>query len=176
MNQQGKRPVIAHFGSNRAKGTLNINEAVDNLEKRIGKKFHYWSHRGRNLDEGKCFLWTDVMRMVSMCDIYVEGLSLEAYGKPFGEWGNAAVEAGALGKIVVSHSLRNDLYEKNFGKCEIQVANSIDELTDTLERLVLMKEAERLEQKKKTRAWVERNHSFEAVGKIMWDRIYRDFF
>jgi glycosyltransferase involved in cell wall biosynthesis len=177
--QKNDKPLIAHYGSSGVKGYENIITAMNKLRERVGDKFHYHDNKGnttRHLEQGSYQLWTDVMRQVSMCDIYVETLSLEAYGRPFGEWGNAAVEAAAQGKIVISNSLRNDLYEKNFGKCGINIANSVDELVDQLEKFVLMKESERLEHKKKTRAWVERNHSFEAVGRIMWDKIYKDFF
>jgi hypothetical protein len=100
-------------------------------------------------------------------------MSLESGGMPFGEWGNTALEAAALGKIVVTNSLNTDLYRAEYGDCALQIANTPEALKETLQRLISLSDGELTQLKLQSREWVENKHSMMPTGERMWDKVYR---
>jgi len=135
--------AFAHYPRGTQKGTETILRAFD------GIPITY---------SDKSVPHQENLNRMSQCDIYVEMVC-----QP--EWGMTALEAAALGKIVITtfHGLED--YRKRFGECELVVANTGDELKEKVKEILSWTEKEILGKKKATRKWVETLHSFEAVGR-----------
>lgn len=102
--------------------------------------------------------WEDHIKRVNDCDIYIEQMI-------YGDWGIAALEAAALGKIVITNFTGLEDYNKEYGKCELMVANNKEELLRVVKEIKEWDEDQLTEKKIATRKWVEDNHSFKAIGK-----------
>jgi glycosyltransferase involved in cell wall biosynthesis len=160
--------VIGHFPRHpKVKGSHRILETLDALlETDLGKKFEY-------VYSTDTVSWPDNLKRMAKCDVIMETCRPEQHGRKFGEWGNTALEAAALGKIVITNSLSIDAYIQEYGKPELLIANNKRELESKLLN-VFDWPAEFLAQKKrKTRKWVEDNHSIEATGKRLWKKVYK---
>jgi hypothetical protein len=83
---------------------------------------------------------------------------------PLTAFGITALECACLGKIVCTRFPDLPLYERLFGKCEIQVTNKPIDLEIKLEQLLSMPKNDLITLQKKTRKWVEERHSFEVIG------------
>jgi hypothetical protein len=119
-------------------------------------------------------VWTEHLKRVAYCDIIIETVAMEAQGHPFGEWGNQAIEAAALGQIVITNTQSAELYKEEYGPdCALNIANNEDELQAQIMKFLSMSDDEILKEKQKTRAWAEKHHSMEATSKRLWDKIYR---
>ena len=113
--------------------------------------------------------WKDHTARVSKCDAYVEKLSTILR-----EWGMTALEAAALGKIVIGQFDNRSTYEKEYGPSPIITANTEEELVKVLDDLVTW-DADKIRQKQlETRQWVEKYHSFEAIGKRVKDTLVKE--
>lgn len=109
--------------------------------------------------------WEENLRRVKPCDIYIDELMLYQGTQILGAYGMSALEAAAMGKIVVSNNLWAEHYRAEYGVYEmIQATNNEGEMFQRLERLILMTPDERLFLKQKTRAWVEAFHSLKSTG------------
>lgn len=105
-------------------------------------------------------LWEENIKRMAQCDIYVEKL-----GTKIKEWGVTALEAASLGKVVVTEFASKDRYEKEYGcACPIVVANNPGEAEGKLKWLLSLSGSQIVELQKKTRAWAENIHGYEAVG------------
>jgi len=102
--------------------------------------------------------WLEHLKRVSGCDIYIEQFG--TYG-----WGLSALEAAALGKIVITAFRGLDGYKEEYGDCELVVANTPEELAKQVQEILTWSKQEITLKKKATRKWVEGNHSLKAVGK-----------
>jgi hypothetical protein len=107
-------------------------------------------------------------------DVLIETIRLEIQGRPFGEWGNTALEASALGKIVITNSLNTDLYEQEYGDLALWIANDADQLEKQLRKALTMSDDDLLNERVKMRQWAETNHSIGATGLRLWEKIYKD--
>jgi glycosyltransferase involved in cell wall biosynthesis len=105
------------------------------------------------------------MNRISECDIYIDHQAYELGGQPYGEFGIAALEAAAMGKIVVSCTGKQKRYEKENGKIGMLVSNSPEELKSTLVSLVTKEDRQLHKIRKQCRFWVERYHSYRYIGK-----------
>ncbi|MGD2072265.1 MAG: hypothetical protein PVG65_02105 [Candidatus Thorarchaeota archaeon] len=164
--------VVGHFpSSTMVKGSKNINKAIKRLRKTFGDKFKY-------VFSSQVVPWDKQIQRISKCDIYIEAckpkLRSKGQGRPhiYGEWGVSALEAAALGKVVISHFLSYKRYEKEYGECAIKVANSVDEIESRLKELLLLNNNEFLKTQKSTREWVEKYHSYKAVGERLKKILY----
>jgi len=101
--------------------------------------------------------WSDNLKRISECDIYIEQLCPH-------EWGLSALEAAALGKIVITTFRGLEDYRKQYGECELVIANTEDELEQQVKEIMTWSKEQILEKKMATREWAEKYHSFEAVG------------
>jgi glycosyltransferase involved in cell wall biosynthesis len=163
-----KNPLVfGHYPRNmRYKGTRAVLDVL--RTKRVNILF-----------DGKVVPWKENMKRVSLCDVYVERMSLhrgptyaaaikvtakDIYRTRTGVWGVAAMEAAALGKIVVTNDVYHKEYEREFGACPLLIANSPDELKDVVDWLKVLPIEGVLELQKKTREWVVDKHGFKAVG------------
>lgn len=160
--------IIGHMPSSSIKGP-DINKVIAKLKSGFGDKFDYITSTNR-------VSWPDNLKRVSECDIYIESCALKQKFKDklykTGEWGVSALEAAALGDVVVASFLSSDKYKLEYGSHEIQVSNTLYDLENVLTKLLSLTDNELLNLKKKTRAWVEQFHSFEAVGRRLKEKIY----
>ena len=108
--------------------------------------------------------WKKNIHRMSMCDIYFDACLLKIKGNPYGFWGMAALEAAALGKVVVTHFAHKEKeYIERYGMHYLQVANDMKQLRERM--LYLLNNPEEVPRlQKETREWVVRNHSMSVVG------------
>lgn len=161
---------IGHFPSNSiTKNTGEVLRAIEILEgDRIwGNKFQYIGVRG---PEQRVSWMTNLERM-KYCDILIERCNSKVM-----EWGATALEASALGTIVVTNSHSRELYEKEYGKWALHIANDYEQCVEILKGLISLGDRGILEEKHKSREWVVRYHSFEAVARRLWDKVYNERF
>ena len=160
--EHDNKMVIGHYPSckPREKGSYRINKVMSELEAR--DRFEY--RHGL-----KPILWQKHLKRVAVCDIYIERLSPK-YAK-CSEWGIAALEAAALGCVVVTNFESRRLYEKIYGPCPIHVVASEKELENAIYNLLSFSSADLLNEKKKLRAWVEHFHTYEKIGLRLLDII-----
>ena len=171
--RQRDKILVGHFPSSPVvKNSKGINKVMKNLKKEFGDKFEY-------VYSPKKLGWIENMKRVSECDIYIDACTpflvakKDPKGSKYGEWGVAAIEAAALGKVVISHMLSYKRYEQEFGKCSIKVANSLEEVKDHMRKLLSMTDDELLQNKKDSREWVEKSHSYYALGKKLKEVVYK---
>jgi hypothetical protein len=169
FSRKGDKLVVGHFPSNSTvKGTDAINKTCVKLD-------------GAGLIE---YRWnTDILpwpshlqHRVAQCDIIIEGCNAKQGDKTYGEWGNAALEAAALGCIVVTHCVHKEQYSKEFGDLGVLVANNEQELERVIRDLLALDPEQIVKLKRNAREWVERNHSIPATAARLWDKVYRGYF
>ena len=170
--KQSNKIIVGHFPSGSlVKNSKGINKVMENLKKEFANKFEY-------IFSSEKLNWNKHIKRVSKCDIYIDACTpiLKTKkcpeGNKYGEWGVAAPEAAALGKIVISHMLSHKRYEKEFGKCEIRVANSLGDVKKHMIKLLSMSDDELLQIRKATRMWVEKFHSYKFIGNRLKEKVY----
>jgi len=141
------------------KGSRTINRVMDRLirDTEICNLFNYTY-------DDKTTTYKANIERINNCDIYIESLS-QAEAVNAHDWSVTALEAAALGKIVVTNVMNIKRYEREYGPCALQVANTEEQLYDVLKGLVTMKsniEFQRM--KSASRDWVEQLHSYKAIG------------
>lgn len=172
---------IGHFPSNPdIKGTKTIYSVIKTLEKEYPKRFEYIGTKdgtwGKEFIKNSLVHWTDNLKRLQECDIVIETLNPDINNRRFGEWGNTAIEAAAMGKIVITNCLSIDKYEKEFGECKLTIANDKKMLYNKLKVILELSDPELTEMKVRSRKWVEERHSMEATAKRIWDKVYSNFF
>ncbi len=174
--------IIGHFPSSpESKGTEVITKVINKLKKTMSKKFEYIG-LSACIENGTYIVsqsmretdWCVHLKNVNKCDIIIETVKPELMGLPFGEWGNAAVEAAAMGKIVVTNSIYQDIYKREYGDSELCIANDAEQLEQQLIKLLNMPYYEIVEKQKATRKWVVEKHSFPAIAKQLWEKVFKD--
>jgi len=112
--------------------------------------------------------WEKHLLRLKKCDIYIEDVGThDGKGNPQkGGMGLTALEAAAMGNIVISRMNYIDKYERELGKCGIQVIQDPEELPFLLNKIVRSSKEELIKLKKASREWVERVHSYKAVGML----------
>jgi hypothetical protein len=146
-------PLFGHFPSNPSvKGTNTILKVLNEA----GVQYRY---SGDKVDHQ-----TQLDRM-SACDVYVELLAPEQGGKPYGSFGMTALEAAALGKIVITQNNSDKgLYGETYGFNGLNFAKDEQTLKKHIQTLNNYQGDYLLGQQKVTRDWVVNNHSFKATG------------
>lgn len=109
------------------------------------------------------------LRMKAQCDIYIE--SLIPKETKCSEWGVSAMEAAALGKIVLTNFDGYYEYEKEFGYCPFFIISNPGDIEAYLYSLSELSDAEILSLKKRTRTWIEDMHSRKATGKRLVEKL-----
>jgi hypothetical protein len=171
----GDKLVIGHFPSNpEVKGTSRIVEVVDKLRddfdfSYIGCTDGEWS---TEFIRNNLLTWTENLKRLQKCDIIIETLTPDLGGEKYGEWGNTALEAAALGKIVVTNSLSIESYEKEFGACALCIANDATALENQLRMLLSLSKQEIRNRKQETRIWAELKHSMPVTAQRIWNKVY----
>jgi len=172
FRRKNKKLLIGHFPSyTESKGTNTILKVIRGLNGKVKDRFEYV---GIETPMAQNLSWLEHLKRVNDCDILIETCNPIFMGKQFGAFGNAALEAAALGKIVVTNDLYQNIYKKEYGDCELVIANNGNELKNVLTKLLSLSDDEILEKKRKTREWAERNHSIPVTAKRLFDKIYGD--
>ena len=166
--------IVEHFPSaGETKGTANINVTSEELKKKYNHRFEFeleMDEMQRNVD------WYWNINRVRNCDIYIETICPMLRGKPFGAWGNSALESAALGKVVITNSMpeHQELYKQEYSDInELVIANDMQELDDRLYELSQLSDKEIQDKREKTREWVVANHSMEVTAKRLFDKVYK---
>ncbi len=160
--------IIGHFPSSSTyKGTGNFLEVISGLPE---GSYEYMGCDGETM---QLFMWLDVLKAMRECDVILDVLAPTAQGKKYGEWGNIAFEAAALGKIVITNSQSIDLYKREYGCVPaMRIANSKDEVERHLKEILSLTPMQMLNERQATREWIEEKHSIKATAQRYWERIY----
>ncbi len=167
---------VGHFPSSKeVKGTEKIVRVIEKFEQdpEFKDRFEYVGVRPGD-HPGDLVSWYNNLKRIESCDIIIETCQAEYAGKPFGEWGNTALEAAALGKIVVTNTQNKELYEKEYGPLGLYIANDEVELENMLATILMYDANEIFRKKMASRGWVAANHSIPATAKRLWDTVYKD--
>ena len=165
----GSKLTIGHFTSHpgksrksklRIKGTPLITSIVESLRRDKKMPSFVFRHQGSHLRP-----WKENMKRMAKCDIYIESLSQGQEGNVNRhDWSIQALEACALGCITITNFRFEGRYEREYGKHGLIVANTGKELRKVLIDLLQKDQEELLRLKRRAREWVERLHSYKAVG------------
>lgn len=170
---------IGHFPSKPLnKGTALILGVIDELaqDPDIGPKFEYVGERALVKGRSDAVDWLDNLERMRGCDVIIETIQPVLRDRAFGEWGNTALEAAALGKVVITNSIHQALYQQEYGECALQIANDAESLKETLRRILSLKPIQLVELKARTRRWAEEKHGMAATANRLWSRVYSRYF
>lgn len=151
--QDKNRTIFGHYPSNSGvKGSFDIHNTL------IGLGLDYRHSYDR-------LPYNEHIERLKGIDVCIELMNKEQGGKPYGSFGMTALEAAALGKIVITQSLNDEgLYQDNY---DIPLLNFIKDSED-LKKICLnldnYNDSHIRGQQELTRKWVENNHSFKATG------------
>lgn len=141
-----KTPIIGHYPSNKeVKGSDEIEKAL----KHHKIDFDYQQLRH-----------SENLKRIENCDIYIELFKPTLNGRQYGCFGVTAIEAGMMGKIVITQDLNKHVYEETYGEHPFLLA----EKPSDLPKLVDYAKENLDNLRKKTREIVYKNHTFEATG------------
>lgn len=160
------RYVIGHFPRSEAvKGTKEIMAVLDGLK----GKFNF------EVRTGGLVPWEQNLDRMAGCDIIIETMQPELNGKRYGEWGNTALEAAALGKVVVTNCHSQDVYIKEYGTSLaewITLANDPEYLRMQLTLLLSLRPSEMVHKKAMSRVWANDFHGMQATSKRLMEKVY----
>lgn len=146
-------PLFAHYPSNQdIKGSNKILQIAKDLNIDFKYSFDRVSH-------------AEQIKRMRACDVYIELLSDEQGGKPYGSFGITCLEAAALGKVVITQNLHSeDLYYRTYGACPVEFIKDEKALKKKIEFLLDREPGYIMELGKLTRSWIENSHSYKATG------------
>jgi hypothetical protein len=123
-----KSNIIGHFPSNaRVKGTKNI---LDVLKETKLAEFVFKHDIGIEKYE-------EQLKRISECCIYIEMLTeKDGLGNDYGDFGITALEAAAMGCVVITQCNNLDIYRKHYGDPFFFIANTKDDLKGLLEGFI----------------------------------------
>jgi len=158
---KGNRIIVGHYPSSAlGKGSDNVNKIINNIRGKVPDfEYRYSSER---------VSWDKQIKRMSQVDIYIERMSLKNWKNSVsyrtGVWGITALEAAALGKVVVTNFYGKKIYRKQYGEYALQVADSEKQMEKLLIKLLSLPKKELMILKQNTRKWVEEKHSLESIG------------
>lgn len=172
---EGEKIIVGHYPSApRNKGSHTVNKLIKRIRNKVPDFEYRYSYEK--------VPWKQQIKRMSQVDIYIERMSLKSQGKrqtegvwfKTGVWGVTALEAAALGKVVVTNFFGHKRYKKDYGECHLQIANSEKDMEELLIKLLSTPKDDLLQLKQQTRHWAETHHSFKAVGnrlKMIYEEI-----
>jgi hypothetical protein len=166
--RRAEKLIIGHFPSNPdVKGTKLIEDVIFSLRNSpLGEKFRY-------VGDCRQVSWVDNLKRMRECDVIIETCNTTLNGNKYGEWGNTALEASALGKVVITNSLSEDIYMKEYGSCTLRIANDAEQLEKTLTNVIGYSDDVLQAAKVTSRQWVELKHSMKATSERIWHKVYK---
>ena len=105
------------------------------------------------------------------CDIYIELFKKELEGKEYGSFGIQALESAAMGKIVITQNMNEDVYFNEYGVCRLMLANNKTDFKDMVYTLNNSSPADIKKLQEETRQWVVDNHSYKKTGKRILKKV-----
>lgn len=151
---------FAHYPSNpNVKGTNEIRAMLNDVFIELGSP----SNLAYYIDEKQLPHKLQIERMKG-CQVYIELFKPELYGKPYGCFGVTAFEAAALGKIVITNNIHQEVYKAAYGECAFLIANTEDQFKNYVERLSRVSEREIKRLMNGSRDWLVQKHSYQATG------------
>jgi len=145
---------IAHYPSNtEVKGTNHIINMLSD----ISSAKYYFICDTNEVD------YRQQLDRLKTCDIYIEMFKMELGQNIYGSFGITALEAAAMGKIVVTNNLHKELYQDVYGDCALQIVNTEKEFKDKINQLINLSTHELRELQHSTKQWVLK-HSYSATG------------
>jgi len=154
---QHKNEVLtfAHYPSNPAnKGTKEIKQMMTDFPVKF------------ICDEG-ILPHEENLKRISECDVYIELFAPKQREKEYGSFGVTAFEAAAMGKVVITNSLYDEVYEEAYGPSELVVANTESDFKGCVHQLLQLQDLHDLKQR--NRFWIEKKHSYSATGTYLKD-------
>lgn len=149
-----ERPVFAHYPSNaNVKGTAKIVELMATT-------------RVNFLYSTDLVSYEDQLSRMNKCDVYIEMFTdRDGLGSAYGDFGITALEAAAMGKIVLTSSKHLDLYHSVYG--EYQFFGWINTELEFTEKVKCLNDLTGTECQgigMETHAELVKNHSYKATG------------
>lgn len=150
---------IAHYPSNETiKGSDEIFIAASEIYHKTDGAFDF-------VMSVEKVPYPEQLRRMDNCDVYIELFAPLQDGYGYGSWGITALEAAAMGKIVITCHTTVDVYEKSYkNRTPFFIANTKEELREQIERVAKMGAFDLKTMQSATRSWVARNHSYIATG------------
>ena len=178
------RLVVGHFPSNPfVKGSDQVIEVIKEVAEETGKvdfiaadDVELYGRDYRSNRHWKLVTWEKNLERMKKCDVIIETLASDQDGKPYGEWGNTALEAAASGCIVISNCVHRNVYEREYGDLGVHVANDRISLKEELIRLTCIDGLALEHEKRLCRQWAEEKHSISVTAKRLWNKVYSRFF
>lgn len=145
---------FAHYPSNaEVKGTAEIMRMIAPYIHKMD-----WRVGTTTVDH-----YTQLQRIAN-CDVYIELFKPELNGKPYGCFGVTALEAAAMGRIVVTNNLHNKVYTDAYGMLPFTIANTEKVFTNTINGLLNLDLQMIRDTQKQTWEIMRENHSYKATG------------
>jgi hypothetical protein len=165
---EGGRVKIYHSPSSaKFKGTSEIIEAVKKIEGLYPGKTE-----SKILTEP--IPYAQHIENVHWCDVYIDQMCLKKDGQITGGWGTAAREAAAMGKVVISSDLHDELYRSQFpevGLPTVYAANSEEQIVNVLRSFILIRPDRLKLLQELSSAWMHNTHGLKAAGERLIERI-----
>jgi len=146
---------FAHYPSNQdVKGTAKIREMMAKIPVNFACDTSIVSHE-QNL------------RRMANCDCYIEMFATEQKGKVYGNAGVTAWEAAAMGKIVLTNFLHQEVYINAYGILPFHVANNEIDFDLKVRNIATLGRNDLKDLSEYLRNLIIERHSMEATGKYL---------
>ncbi len=169
ITPSGRMPTlpykVAHYPSNaEVKGAEQIIEMMDRLRASHDDKFSFnYSSQIVNMPH-QC-------ARVDECDIYIELFKPFLNGKRYGSFGIQALEASAMGKVVITQCIMKSVYEKEYGESALFFPLTQEDFISTVMVLTENTSSENKMLQLHTREWAVKNHSYKATGERLLAKV-----
>lgn len=107
------------------------------------------------------------LRRMANCDCYIEMFATEQKGKVYGNAGVTAWEAAAMGKVVITNFLHQEVYINAYGIMPFQVANTEVEFDLKVRNIATLGRSDLKDLSEYLRNLIIERHSMEATGKYL---------
>lgn len=104
------------------------------------------------------------LKRMQNCEVYVELFNPTLDGKKYGHFGITAVEAAAMGKVVVTQNLSNEVYKQHYGDCPLILAHDETDFVEKVKWLSNLEYNEIVTLQQAHRKWAIEKHSYTANG------------
>ncbi len=110
---------------------------------------------------------TEQLARMNECYCYIEMFAPTQFGKPYGCYGVTAFEAAALGKLVITNNIHEEVYKNAYGFCPFVICNTEEEFISKTIDIMHMESDEIMHRMSITRGWIEKKHSYKATGEYL---------
>jgi len=113
----------------------------------------------------------DHLKRMEKCGVIIELFNKLQSGKPYGSFGITALEAAAMGKIIITQNFTDDVYRKYYGDHPLLLANSAKQFHKYIYYISSLNYGELIDLSEATRKWMEEKHSYKATGNYIMKNI-----